>query len=278
MKLPLSFFISMSVVFGFILQGTGAIPSLLLSGAGVFFLACGSAALNHFQDREYDRHLERTRNRPLPSGRLPARRAIIISAVMIPSGSALLYLSATSILPFVLGITAVLLYNGVYTPFKHKSGVSLSAGAACGMVPPLIGWTAAGGSVFSIKIAMIMAIFGLWQLPHFWLVLLANRADYRRSGVQCMIQGLSGRRLEKISFIWILNFAAMLPAVPAVYMNSVRISGWLIVACAAGLIMSAFKHMIWHSGSGNYRRAFLHLNGALFFVMLVVISDSIIWG
>jgi len=275
MKIPLSLFISISALFGYVLHTHQITSSLLLTGAGVFLLACGGAALNNLQDREYDRLLIRTRNRPLPSGRLPAGRSIMISTVTIPSGLILLHIIDGKFLLPGLGVMAILLYNGVYTPLKHRIFFSLSAGAACGMIPPLIGWAAAGGNVFSFKIILIMTIFGLWQMPHFWLVVLNHKADYLKSGIPSMVQFFTIRRLEKMVFIWILNFAVMLQAVPVGYMVDGLMPGSLIIITAIGLTLITFKNIFLSPGRQNYHRIFISLNCTMLFVMIIVISDCL---
>jgi heme o synthase len=278
MKIPLSLFIGISAVFGFVIHKNQLTISLLLTGAGVFLLACGGAALNNYQDRDYDRLLERTKNRPLPAGQLSPRRALLVSGIAIPAGLTGLYLIDGNVLLPCLGLIAILLYNGIYTPLKQRFFFPLSIGAACGMIPPLIGWTAAGGNVFSFKIFFVMMIFGLWQLPHFWLVLLNHKADYHRAGVPSMIQFFSVRQFEKIVFIWILNFSIMLLSIPARYMKTGPISGYLIVITAFSLVVITFINLFLSSGKQNYHRIFTYLNGTIFFVMIIVISDSIFFG
>lgn len=274
MKIPLSLLISISAVFGFALKKDSFNVSLLLTTAGVFALACGSGALNNFQDRHIDRLLSRTKDRPLPAGHLKPSRALILSAALISMGLYLLYSIGHHIRLPILGGFAVFLYNGLYTPYKHKMSLALIAGAFCGMIPPLIGWTAAGGNIFSTRIWVIMMIFGFWQLPHFWLVLLHHWPDYRQSILPNILRRFTRRQLEKIVFIWIINFAVMLFAVPVVCLRTGHFTGWIIACTAVSLMITAVLNILLPGVRHDYRRLFMCLNGTIFLVMITIISSS----
>jgi len=266
MKIPLSLLISISAVFGFILRKDAIDASLFMTAAGVFALACGGAVLNNFQDRHIDRLFLRTKDRPLPAGHLLPCRALILSAALIPSGLSVLYLIDHNIKLSALGGMAILLYNGVYTPYKHRTFLALVAGAF---------WAAAGGDMLSTRIWVIMMIFGFWQLPHFWLVLLRHWPDYRKSPLPNILWRFSRRQVEKIVFIWIINFAILLFAVPVVYMRTGHSIGWIIACAAISLMIIAALSILLPGVKHDYHRLFICLNGTIFFVMITIISDSV---
>ncbi|MFZ2632107.1 MAG: protoheme IX farnesyltransferase [Desulfosalsimonadaceae bacterium] len=277
MKIPLSLLITISAVFGFVLKknafDASIDASILLTAMGVFLLASGGAALNNYQDRDADRLMSRTKYRPLPSGQLAPGRARTLSVILIFSGLFSLYCINNNNKLFALGGVAVFLYNGIYTPLKSKIFLALIAGSLCGMIPPLIGWGAAGGDVFSIRIWIIMTLFGLWQLPHFWLIQLNHSTDYQRSGVPGILSYFSTRQIEKIVFIWIVNFAVMLLSVPVLSPGTGQLTGWVIASTAISLVIAAFIHIFLSGGGRDYRRLFTHLNGSIFLVMITVIYD-----
>ncbi|MDO9264403.1 MAG: protoheme IX farnesyltransferase [Desulfosalsimonadaceae bacterium] len=274
MKIPLSLLITISAVFGFVLKKEAFDASIFLTAPGVFLLASGGAALNNYQDRDADRLMLRTKYRPLPSGQLSPGRARTLSVILMVSGLFSLYCINSEL--FVLGSAAVFLYNGVYTPLKSKIFLALIAGSLCGMIPPLIGWAAAGGDIFSIRIWIIMTLFGLWQLPHFWLIQLDHSADYQRSGIPSILGRFSTRQLEKIIFIWIVNFAVMLLSVPVLSPGTGHLTGWLIASTAISLVVAAFVHIFLSGPGRGYHRLFTYLNGSFFFVMITVIYDGFI--
>ncbi len=173
-KLHLCLYISLSSVLGHVAARNEFSVSALVLGGIVLVLALGSAVLNNIQDRYYDLEFPRTVNRSLPQKRVPVLHASVISACMIFTGLAGLYCIAGR--PCVIaGFAAVAAYNGLYTPLKKKTLMAIIPGAVSGMLPVLIGWTAAGGSVFNSEITMIMGVLGLWQIPHFFIILLKTR-------------------------------------------------------------------------------------------------------
>ncbi|MCF6247585.1 MAG: UbiA family prenyltransferase [Desulfobacula sp.] len=173
-KLHLCLYIGFSAVFGFVAaQGTLSLNALAVGGL-IFVLACGSAVLNNIQDKEFDRYFKRTHNRSLPAGKVPVAHALIISCVMIASGLTGLW-AAAGFFSFFLGVFTVLCYNALYTPMKKKTLLAILPGALCGMLAPMIGWTAAKGSFTDPAILVIMTVFGLWQVPHFFIIVLKTR-------------------------------------------------------------------------------------------------------
>ncbi len=274
-KIPLSLMISFSAIFGYIIFKNNFDMALFLTAAAIFSLACGGACLNNFQDRHIDRLFSRTRHRALPSGKLPPARALILSTALIILGTAILsFINDNPILP-ILGATAILLYNGIYTPLKSRTVLSIIPGALCGMMPPLIGWSAAGGDLFSLKIVSIMVLFGLWQLPHFWLILLKNCPEYSRASMPNMLQGLNRFQLEKIVFIWIVNFSVMLLFIPILFWGSNSAIGWIFTVTALVLIVVAFFNIFLSRDQNTYHPLFKFLNGTVFFIMLITIFERL---
>ncbi len=172
LKPHLCLYIGLSAVFGHVMAQQSFSPQSLLLGVLVFVLACGSAVLNNIQDRKYDTFFPRTAGRSLPQKKASLSHAGLICLVMIGSGlSGLWFFMGNA--PFFWGAVAVFAYNGVYTPLKKKSLVAILPGSICGMLPPLIGWTATGYPPLPFTdILAIMAVFGLWQIPHFFIILL----------------------------------------------------------------------------------------------------------
>ena len=116
---------------------------VLLLCLGVFALACGACALNEYQERDLDRLMRRTQDRPLPSGRLTPGQALAAALVLLAAGLPLIAKSA-GIIGCVLAAAAVAWYCGVYTPLKRVTPFAVVPGALVGTVPPILGWLAAG--------------------------------------------------------------------------------------------------------------------------------------
>ncbi|MCP3898148.1 MAG: UbiA family prenyltransferase [Desulfobacteraceae bacterium] len=176
-KFSLCLHISISAIFGFVLSKQSFSMQALLLGFFVLFLALGCAALNNIQDKKYDACFSRTCNRALVSGKLKVRLAFIIATFNITIGLLGLLTFFQGIFPFLYGILALISYNLLYTPLKKHTLFAIIPGTMSGMLPPLIGWTAAGGSFTDKTIVIIMIVLGLWQIPHFFLILL--KSDYK---------------------------------------------------------------------------------------------------
>lgn len=272
-KIRLSMAVAVAALAGFWLRAPlvdGRVAALF---AAVLLLACGCAALNNHQDRILDRRFERTRNRPLPAGNIPPATALVMAAILIFSGLAgLLRLS----LPvFLLGCCALCCYNLLYTPLKQKTAWAMLPGIACGMLPPWMGWLAAGGAPFDFNIWVVMIVFGLWQMPHFWLLVLANESDYRSAGFPTLLARLGKAPLNRILLVWVVSVAVSTLCLPLA--EPLRTSGSLVVlvlnagavtAVACYLLLAGRTH-----GTGGYRLLFIHLNLAVFISLAAVVID-----
>ncbi len=230
-----SFFAACSAATGFFLGPYHRIEDVLLPAAAVFLLACGASALNQCQERDIDARMERTRRRPLPSGAITLRRALLVSLALLLAGLALLA-ETGGVKALVPGLFALLWYNGVYTSLKRVSAFSSVPGAVVGMVPPAIGWISAGGSLFDARLAVVCTLFFMWQLPHFWLLLLRRGDEYTQAGLPSLTRVMGPAQLSRVTFTWI--FAAsvaclLLPLYgavksPLVYFALVPPGIWLV--------------------------------------------------
>jgi protoheme IX farnesyltransferase len=147
---------------------------------GTVLATGGALALNQFVEWELDALMERTRSRPIPSGRLGPRDAFIFGNLLTLGGVGLL-LATVGWMPAALTALSALSYNLVYTPLKKVSYVSTLAGAFPGAMPTLIGWSAAAGSL-DLQAGVVFAVAYLWQLPHVLSLGWLLRKDYARAG------------------------------------------------------------------------------------------------
>ena len=158
-------------------------PTVLVATClGTGLVAGGAAALNQVRERNIDRLMTRTKDRPVASGRMSTGEAIAISGVMIATGFAMLWLiaSATSAL---VALATLAIYLFIYTPLKRYTSLSTVVGAVPGALPPLIGWTAAGGTLASAAPWSLFLLMFVWQLPHFLSIAWLYRDDYARAGL-----------------------------------------------------------------------------------------------
>ena len=157
---------------------------LLHTILGTGLIASGTAALNQWYERDADRHMRRTSDRPIPSGRVTPRRALLFAVALSLAGFADLWLGV-NLLAALLGLFTLLSYLFLYTPLKSRSWLSTTIGAFPGAMPPMIGFAAAHGSITS-EAWVLFAILFLWQFPHFYSIAWMYRDDYARAGIRML--------------------------------------------------------------------------------------------
>jgi protoheme IX farnesyltransferase len=148
---------------------------------GTMLIAAGTAALNHYIERESDGYMRRTASRPLPSGLLQPIEALLFGVVLSIAGAVDLWISSGRVAS-LLGVVTCLSYLLAYTPLKKKTVWATFVGAFPGAVPPMIGWAAATGSLDRGAWALFGILF-LWQFPHFHAIAWMYREDYSRAGI-----------------------------------------------------------------------------------------------
>lgn len=193
-------------------RGPLRIGGLLNTLAGTLLVASGTATLNQWMERVWDGQMRRTASRPLPSGRLTSREALVFGILLSVAGGLYLLL-AVNLLAALLAVSTLLSYLLVYTPLKRKTPLCTLLGAFPGAMPTLIGW--AGGSAHITRQAwFLFAILFLWQFPHFLAIALMYRDDYRQAGYRMLPdfdRDARYTRAEIVAFALILVLATMLP-------------------------------------------------------------------
>lgn len=227
---------SLSAATGFVLAARDVTPWFLPTLLGVFLLACGGAALNQAQEGDIDALMKRTQRRPIPTGRIRARGALLIAVALLAAGSALLSFNLVAML---LGLVTVFWYNGVYTPLKRVSAFAAIPGGVVGAIPPVIGWVAGGGSATDPRILAVAFFFFVWQVPHFWLLLLRIGDEYARAGLPTLTRTFSRPQFARIIYVWMIATAVACVSMPLFGVSS---AGWI----QAGLIASSVW-LGWHA-------------------------------
>src|SRR5918996_2242699 len=182
-KPRIAFLIVLTSAAGFALGSPGPVDYVALLSAlfGIGLLSSGIATLNQYAERDLDGLMRRTASRPLPAGKLAPWEALAFGAgITILAEIYLLVL--VNPLSALLGLTVIAGYVFAYTPLKTRTTLSTLVGAFPGAVPPLIGWTAARGTI-SLEGWILFAILFLWQFPHFLAIAWMYREDYGRAGI-----------------------------------------------------------------------------------------------
>lgn len=205
----------------------------LLAMLGTGMTGAGASTLNQVLERDVDAKMDRTRNRPLPAGRISPVAALYFGVALV-MGGCLLLLFRLNILAAFLALQTSFLYVLVYTPLKRLSWWNTSVGAIPGAMPPLIGWAAASGTL-NWGAWVLFAILFIWQHPHFFAIAWMYKDDYARGGFKM----LPVVKPDGVSmFRQVIGFSVALIAValaPVIWGNA----GWIyaIGSVAAGLLM-----------------------------------------
>lgn len=200
-KPRLSMMAVITALLGFLAGSSGDVVALLSVFFGTALAAGGAAALNQWWEREEDALMQRTADRPLPTGKLSPAATILFGTVLSMAGPAVVWLGANALAGVLTAVTIVT-YVLLYTPLKKVSPWSTEIGAIPGALPPLIGWVAAEGSVGWVGI-FLFAVLYVWQMPHFMAISWLYREDYARSGFRMLsLYDKTGRKVSSRAIIW----------------------------------------------------------------------------
>jgi len=185
-KPDVSFLVLITTAAGYYMGARGPVNWLhmLQTVFATMLIAAGTAALNHYIERESDRYMRRTASRPLPSGVLQPGQALAFGIVLSVAGAIALYVVA-GWLASALVVATCVGYLFAYTPLKKRTVWATFVGAFPGAIPPMIGWVAATGSL-DRGAWLLFGILFLWQFPHFHAIAWMYREDYARAGIQML--------------------------------------------------------------------------------------------
>jgi len=254
-------------------------PNLKLAlpaAVGIWLVASAAAAFNCLVEQQIDRKMARTAWRPTAKGQLSNTQALVFSAVLGLSGSALLYLAVNPLtmwLTFATFVGYAVIYTVVLKPLTPQNIV---IGGASGAMPPVLGWAAMRGDVGPEALVMCLIIF-LWTPPHFWALALYRVEDYRRSGLPMLpvTHGSDFTRLNVLLYTLVLFAGTLLPFI-------IGMSSWLYLASAVvlGGWFIGFGFALWRNYSDalarkTFRFSILHLS--LLFAALLLDHYLLPW-
>ncbi|HQS67354.1 MAG TPA: UbiA family prenyltransferase [Sulfuricurvum sp.] len=202
-KFILSFAVSLSALFAYIMAKGEIGVDMFIATFAVLLVAMGVSTLNQYQEYKEDALMERTKHRPVASGKWSPRTAVIIAAILIISSLVLIY----DLLGFIgvdLFLFSFLWYNFFYTPLKKKSALAVVPGAILGVIPPAIGWLAAGGSLAEPEFFALGLFYFIWQIPHFWLLVMLHYGDYAGAGYPTAMRLFGKMSLQRLTYYWLM--------------------------------------------------------------------------
>jgi heme o synthase len=264
---------SLSAAAGYVLYGGGADLPLLWLSLGTGLMAAGASALNQVQERNHDARMERTCRRPLPAGRLSTMTALAIAALWLVSGAGLLGL-AGGYGVVGLGILAAVLYNALYTPLKRVTAFAVLPGSIIGALPPAMGWVAAGGGLSDSRILALMFFFFVWQMPHFWLLVLRYGREYEKAGFPTVTGRLGTAGTIRVTVVWILATGIAGLLVPWMGALAEGLGRAALAAASVTLGCLAIGLLLPKKrGTQHYRLVFVALNSFALLLLILLVTE-----
>lgn len=234
-KLRISLMVLMTVSVGYVLalQTASSFIPLLHACLGVSLVAIGASAVNQWIERETDGLMRRTRNRPLPGGRLAPAEVLTFGFVCAIVGCTYLLLTVNVMTAAFTGLTFVL-YAGVYTPLKRITSLCTAVGAIPGALPPVLGWLAAGGQLDWMAFSLFGVLF-LWQFPHFLAIAWMYRDDYCAAGLRMLP---AGKSMPHVTGLLAVGYA--LGLIPVSLLPAYLGESGLMYTCVAVVLGTAY--------------------------------------
>ncbi len=247
---------------------------MVVALAGTLLLSCGAGALNEVQEWKSDALMARTRKRPIPAGLITPSGGLLVSLLLLVGGEAVLLLGVGALCA-LLGAAAVASYNFLYTPLKRVTAFAVVPGSIIGAIPPAIGWVAGGGRLADGGLLALSFFFFVWQIPHFWLLLLKYGDQYEQAGFPTLTQVFSPGQLSRITCLWIMATAFSSLLLPLFDVVRSLPSVLALVLCAVGLAWASRKLLA--AGEGfSPGRAFMQINLFALAVMLACALDPLL--
>jgi protoheme IX farnesyltransferase len=275
MKYKVSLAVTFTTVTGYLIYSGTFDLKLLYTALGVFILAGGTSALNQIQERKYDARMQRTQHRPLPSKQTTLKTALIISILLMLAGLSILYFLSGKI-SAGLGLFNIFWYNIIYTYLKRITPFAVVPGSLVGAIPAIIGWSAAGGFIFDPKIIIIAYFLFIWQIPHFWFLLLKYGKEYEEAGFPSISKVFNQQSLKSLTFIWIIATSVSTLMFPLFNIISIPLLVILIFILNIWLVITFIRITFKLDIGINFTRAFATINVFMIAILLILTVEALI--
>lgn len=274
-KHRIALLVALSTLTGYVLAGGSASIQLFFSVAGIYLLALGSGALNQYQEREKDALMPRTSTRPIPAGMLSPAKAAIISFSLMVLGTMIL-LFGTNLTAVILALLTVFWYNGIYTYLKRITPLAVIPGSVIGALPPLVGWATVDENIFQLQPLILALFFFIWQIPHFWLLLLNFGPDYEKAGYPSLTAILDDLQLGRLTFIWIVATAVSIILMPLFGLGNSSVIYILLFLSSIVLIWNSTDLLRKSKVETAHKIAFKGINIFILIVMFLLSVEKLV--
>jgi heme o synthase len=270
-KLNITVPVTLSAFTGFVLYSGSIDFETFVVCAGVLLLASSSSISNHIIERRTDALMSRTASRPIPTGRIRVETASLVAVILGIAGAALLF--TIGFIPMLLGIINLLWYILVYTPLKKVTAFAVVPGSVIGAIPPVIGWTAAGGHVFDFHIILVAFFFFIGQIPHFWMIIMLLGKDYEAAGLKSISKVFSNHQIVNLTLMWVAA-TAMAAILLVLFEVFTTFAIAIIIFLMVILLLLTFRKWAGEHHLPSPKIAFLSINLFYLGVMLALIAEG----
>lgn len=268
LKFRLSFLVTFSSAVAYAMASGASLnwANFLLFCLGGFLISGASVTINQVIERDLDAMMERTKSRPIPTGRISANEALSYSMVIGLIGLLLISLFAN---PFtaILSLMSLVLYSFIYTPLKRVGPIAVFVGAIPGAFPPLLGWVAATG-VVSLEALILFGIQFVWQFPHFWAIAWVADEDYKKAGFKLLPSGGAKDLSTAIQIMVYTLFLLPMGLLPSFFGITGMTSAFVSVLCGVLFLSQTFLLM----RDCSQKSALKIMFGSFFYLPIVQIA------
>jgi heme o synthase len=267
LKFRLSFLVAFSCAFGYVLASPNTQwLTLTMLFFGGFLLSGAAVIINQVLEKDLDALMKRTMNRPLPTERVSIQESITFSVICMITGVVIL-LIYTNVLTTTLSVVSMILYSFVYTPLKRVGPIAVFVGAIPGALPPLLGWTAATGTI-SHEALIIFGIQFIWQFPHFWAIAWVADEDYKKAGFKLLPSGGEKDLNTAIQIMIYTMFLIPLGLLPATFGITGINSAIIATVCGVAFFSQTLSLM----KTGDRKSALKIMFGSFLYLPIVQIA------
>jgi len=268
----------LTALVGMCLASAQGVPLAVLvyGNLGIGLVASGAAVFNHIADQYIDRLMQRTRHRPVATGRISVRQSLLFALVLSVSGVMLLWWRINS-LTAILTFLSLIGYAVCYTLWlKHATPQNIVIGGIAGAAPPLLGWTAVTGHIQPEALLLVLIIF-VWTPPHFWALAIHREKDYANAGIPMLpnTHGADFTRLNILLYTILLSAVTLLP-------YAVGMSGLLYLAGSIPMSILFLVHACRLFAGGDNRQALKTFHYSIIWLgiifLLLLFDHYIAWG
>ena len=240
---------------------------------GVYLLSSGAAAFNHYLERKTDLLMTRTKNRPLPSGRISNRFALLFALFCSISGSLLLFFNA-GWLVLLLGIFNLVWYDFVYTPLKRTTVWAVFIGTITGIVPFYMGYLAALHQLPDPRANFIAVFLLIWQIPHFFMLLGIYGKEYELAGLASITKKTKEPNLFRLAALWLIACCILAFSFPVFRIMHFNSTAYVIVGISALVFIITLINLVFDHRK-KYKLLFVLSNVMQLLIITSLVFDSL---